>query len=105
VNLQTTVLTSPRGSTISFVVNPTRRFQLLEGLDDLDVGLRRRDQIKAFQQADRRNCPWVYDVPALRSLSEVGLTATEGDQHVRSDASWRSATLLEASQARRCDPG
>jgi 3-isopropylmalate/(R)-2-methylmalate dehydratase small subunit len=68
VNLRTRVLTSPRGSTISFVVNPTRRLQLLEGLDDLEVGLRRRDQIKAFQQADRRNRPWVYDVPGLRSL-------------------------------------
>jgi 3-isopropylmalate/(R)-2-methylmalate dehydratase small subunit len=67
VDLQTSVLTTPRGNTIAFVVNPTRRMQLLEGLDDLDVGLRRRDQIKAFQQADRRNRPWVYDVPGHAS--------------------------------------
>ena len=65
VNLQTLVLTSPRGNPISFAVNPTRRLQLLEGLDDLDLGLRRRDQIKAFQQADRRKRPWVYEIPGL----------------------------------------
>jgi 3-isopropylmalate/(R)-2-methylmalate dehydratase small subunit len=65
VNLETTVLTSPRGHTIPFVVNPTRRFQLIEGLDDLDVGLRRRDQIRTFQQDDRRNRPWVYEIPGL----------------------------------------
>jgi 3-isopropylmalate/(R)-2-methylmalate dehydratase small subunit len=67
VNLETLVLTSPRGGTILFGVNPTRRLQLLEGLDDLDLGLRRRDQIKAFQQADRRRRPWVYEVPVLAS--------------------------------------
>jgi 3-isopropylmalate/(R)-2-methylmalate dehydratase small subunit len=59
------MVTSPRGNTIPFLVNPTRRFQLLEGLDDLDVGLRRRDQIKAFQQADRLNRPWVYEIAGL----------------------------------------
>jgi 3-isopropylmalate/(R)-2-methylmalate dehydratase small subunit len=63
VNLETMQLTSPRGSAIPFAVNPTRRFQLLEGLDDLDLGLRRRDQIRAFQETDRRNRPWVYDLP------------------------------------------
>jgi 3-isopropylmalate/(R)-2-methylmalate dehydratase small subunit len=67
VNLHTAVLSSPRGSTVSFGVNPTRRLQLLEGLDDLDLGLRRRDQIKAFQQADRRKRPWVYEAPGLAS--------------------------------------
>ena len=65
VNLQTLVLTSPRGDRIAFAVNPTRRLQLLEGLDDLDLGLRRREQIKAFQQADRQKRPWVYEIPGL----------------------------------------
>jgi 3-isopropylmalate/(R)-2-methylmalate dehydratase small subunit len=65
VNLETTLLTAPHGKSIPFVVNPTRRLQLLEGLDDLDVGLRRREQITAFQEADRRNRPWVYEVPGF----------------------------------------
>jgi 3-isopropylmalate/(R)-2-methylmalate dehydratase small subunit len=72
VNLLTALLTSPGGNTITFVVNPTRRLQMLEGLDDLDVGLRRREQIKAFQQADRRNRPWVYDFPRWPSQKAAG---------------------------------
>jgi 3-isopropylmalate/(R)-2-methylmalate dehydratase small subunit len=60
VNLQTCRITAPSGLAIAFEVNPTRRTQLLEGLDDLDLGIRRRAQIKAFQRADRDRRPWVY---------------------------------------------
>ena len=61
VNLQTCRITAPSGRSIAFEVNPTRRTQLLEGLDDLDLGIRRRAQIEAFQRTDRRRRPWVYD--------------------------------------------
>ncbi|HEX4017980.1 MAG TPA: 3-isopropylmalate dehydratase small subunit [Frankiaceae bacterium] len=60
VDLRTCAITTPLGRTIGFEVNPTRRAQLLEGLDDLDVGVRRRTQIEAFQRADRVRRPWVY---------------------------------------------
>jgi 3-isopropylmalate/(R)-2-methylmalate dehydratase small subunit len=60
VNLQTGLITAPGGKSIAFAVNPTRRMQLLEGLDDLDTGIRRRAQIEAFQRADRYRRPWVY---------------------------------------------
>jgi 3-isopropylmalate/(R)-2-methylmalate dehydratase small subunit len=61
VSLQTCRINMPSGAEIAFEVNPTRRTQLLEGLDDLDVGLLRRDQIEAFQRADRQRRPWVYE--------------------------------------------
>jgi 3-isopropylmalate/(R)-2-methylmalate dehydratase small subunit len=61
VNLHTRAITSPTGRTIAFTVNPSRRLQLLEGLDELDLGLRRRAQVEAFQQSDRRRRPWVYE--------------------------------------------
>jgi 3-isopropylmalate/(R)-2-methylmalate dehydratase small subunit len=60
VDLRTTTITTPNRRLISFEVNPTRRQQLLEGLDDLDVGIRRREQIRAFQASDRGRRPWVY---------------------------------------------
>jgi 3-isopropylmalate/(R)-2-methylmalate dehydratase small subunit len=64
VNLHTCLISTPSGRQLDFAVNPTRRSQLLEGLDDLDVGVRRRPQIDAFQQADRDRRPWVYlDAP------------------------------------------
>jgi 3-isopropylmalate/(R)-2-methylmalate dehydratase small subunit len=62
VNLQSCRITPPSGRAIAFDVNPTRRTQLLEGLDDLDLGLRRRAQIEAFQRADRDLRPWVYEL-------------------------------------------
>jgi 3-isopropylmalate/(R)-2-methylmalate dehydratase small subunit len=60
VDLRTVVITTPGGESIPFEVNPARRRQLLEGLDDLDVGIRRRDLVTAFQGSDRQRRPWVY---------------------------------------------
>jgi 3-isopropylmalate/(R)-2-methylmalate dehydratase small subunit len=61
VDLQTCRITTPSGLAIAFAVNPTRRRQLLEGLDDLDLGILRRAQIEDFQRADRHRRPWVYE--------------------------------------------
>jgi len=60
VDLTTTTITPPSGGAIPFAVNATRRQQLLEGLDDLDVGIRRRGLVTAFQRSDRNRRPWVY---------------------------------------------
>jgi 3-isopropylmalate/(R)-2-methylmalate dehydratase small subunit len=62
VDLRVCVVRSPRGASIPFEVNPLRRRQLLEGLDDLDAGLLRRNEIRAFQQKDRVLRPWIYEV-------------------------------------------
>jgi 3-isopropylmalate/(R)-2-methylmalate dehydratase small subunit len=62
VDLRVSVVRSPRGASIPFEVNPLRRRQLLEGLDDLDAGLLRRNEIRAFQQKDRVLRPWIYEV-------------------------------------------
>jgi 3-isopropylmalate/(R)-2-methylmalate dehydratase small subunit len=62
VDLTASVVRSPRGARIPFEVDPLRRRQLLEGLDDLDAGLLRRDEIRAFQHADRAKRPWIYEV-------------------------------------------
>jgi 3-isopropylmalate/(R)-2-methylmalate dehydratase small subunit len=65
VDLRSSALTSPGGTTIPFAVNPTRREQLLDGLDDLTLGLRRLDLVRAFQAADRQRRPWIYDIPGI----------------------------------------
>jgi 3-isopropylmalate/(R)-2-methylmalate dehydratase small subunit len=62
VDLLASVVRSPRGARIAFTVDPLRRQQLLEGLDDLDAGLLRRDQVRAFQHTDRVVRPWIYQV-------------------------------------------
>ena len=63
VNLHTCRITSPSGQAIAFSVDPTRRIQLLEALDDLDFGIRRLAQIKAFERVDRERRPWAYVGP------------------------------------------
>jgi 3-isopropylmalate/(R)-2-methylmalate dehydratase small subunit len=61
VNLETCCITMPSGLPMAFEVNPTRRTRLLEALDDLDIGIRRRAQVQAFQRTDRERRPWVYE--------------------------------------------
>jgi 3-isopropylmalate/(R)-2-methylmalate dehydratase small subunit len=65
VDLHTCTITAPNRRVFTFDVDPTRRRQLLEGLDDLDLGVRRRELILEFQAHDRGRRPWVYDLPPL----------------------------------------
>jgi 3-isopropylmalate/(R)-2-methylmalate dehydratase small subunit len=57
---------------IPFSVDPLRRRQLLEGLDDLDAGLLRRDEIRAFQRTDRVLRPWIYQVADAGASPTLG---------------------------------
>jgi len=70
VDLRTCTITAPNGRVNTFDVDPTRRAQLLEGLDDLDLGVRRRDLILDFRAHDRERRPWVYDLPPLGTDGE-----------------------------------
>jgi 3-isopropylmalate/(R)-2-methylmalate dehydratase small subunit len=72
VDLRSSVVRSPRGSSIPFTVDPLRRRQLLEGLDDLGAGLLRRDEIRAFQKSDRALRPWIYEVTDQAASPAVG---------------------------------
>jgi len=72
VDLQACIVRSPGGTNIPFTVTPLRRRQLLEGLDDLDAGLLRRDEIRAFQQSDRAKRPWIYDMTDAGASSTLG---------------------------------
>jgi len=72
VDLRASVVRSPRGASIPFTVDPLRRRQLLEGLDDLDAGLLRRDEIRAFQQTDRVLRPWIYQVADAGASPTLG---------------------------------
>ena len=72
VDLRASVVRSPRGASIPFTVDPLRRRQLLEGLDDLDAGLLRRDEIRAFQRTDRVLRPWIYQVADAGASPTLG---------------------------------
>ena len=72
VDLRASVVRSPRGVSIPVSGDPLRRRQLLEGLDDLDAGLLRRDEIRAFQRTDRVLRPWIYQVADAGASPTLG---------------------------------
>ncbi len=43
-----------------FGIEPEAKMVLLEGLDAIDLTLKHRDTIAAWQSADRQNRPWIY---------------------------------------------
>lgn len=60
VNLHKKEITTPRGESIHFDVEPLRQKALIEGLDDVAITLKSKKLIASYQQKDRDNRPWVY---------------------------------------------
>jgi 3-isopropylmalate/(R)-2-methylmalate dehydratase small subunit len=60
VDLSNQQILAPDNSTIPFEVNDFRKAGLLAGLDELDLILAKSDEIKQFQERDRKLRPWVY---------------------------------------------
>ncbi len=60
VDLEKQRITDSHEEVIPFEIEPQRRRQLLEGLDDIGVTLIRENEIKAFRAQDQQNRPWIY---------------------------------------------
>jgi 3-isopropylmalate/(R)-2-methylmalate dehydratase small subunit len=60
IDLREQKITSPSGKQHRFEMDPRRRAGLLEGLDEIALTLRRDDEIRAFQAADRGERPWIH---------------------------------------------
>jgi 3-isopropylmalate/(R)-2-methylmalate dehydratase small subunit len=60
IDLREQKITSPSGKQHRFEMDPRRRAGLLEGLDEVALTLRRDDEIRAFQAADRGERPWIH---------------------------------------------
>jgi 3-isopropylmalate/(R)-2-methylmalate dehydratase small subunit len=63
IDLERCVLSGPEGREHAFSLPESQRTMLLGGLDAIALTLRLSDRIDAFEQADRRVRPWVYDRP------------------------------------------
>ncbi len=63
IDLRAMVLTAPDGATHDFTLAEEAREMLLEGLDAIDLTLKRRDEITAFIAADRQLRSWAYPPP------------------------------------------
>lgn len=60
VDLETQTVTAPRGAQFSFAAPETLRQMLLQGVDEIELTLSRRDEIDRFRTADRQRRPWAY---------------------------------------------
>lgn len=60
IDLESCVVRAPDGRNFTFAMDAESREMLLEGLDAIEITLKRRAEIEAFRAADRAERPWVY---------------------------------------------
>ena len=60
VDLQRQRVITPDGEEIPFEVDAFRRQCLLEGLDDIGLTLQRADAIRAYEDRQRIDSPWLF---------------------------------------------
>ncbi|MDD2760762.1 MAG: 3-isopropylmalate dehydratase small subunit [Methylomonas sp.] len=60
VDLQSQTITTPGGQSIPFAVDETRRYRLLNGLDDIGLTLQHADKIKAYEAERAKRAPWLF---------------------------------------------
>jgi 3-isopropylmalate/(R)-2-methylmalate dehydratase small subunit len=60
VDLEKMEITAPDGSVTPFDLDPTRRHNMLNGLDDIALTLEHLDKIKAFEAKQQAEQPWLY---------------------------------------------
>jgi 3-isopropylmalate/(R)-2-methylmalate dehydratase small subunit len=59
VDLQAQTITRANGDSIAFGIEPGRKSQLLQGLDEISVTLQELDAIEAFERERSRLYPWL----------------------------------------------
>ncbi len=60
VNLECQTVTTSGGESYTFDIDPFRKSNLLNGLDEIGLTLQHMDQIKAFEEKHRINQPWLF---------------------------------------------
>jgi 3-isopropylmalate/(R)-2-methylmalate dehydratase small subunit len=60
VDLEAQSVTTPGGKRYAFTSPPMLRGMLLDGVDEIELTLRRREEIERFRATDRTRRPWAY---------------------------------------------
>ena len=60
IDLAKQTVIAPSGQSYHFDVDPTRKENLLNGLDEIGITLRHSDDIKAYEEKRKRSEPWIF---------------------------------------------
>ncbi|MFT5710157.1 MAG: 3-isopropylmalate/(R)-2-methylmalate dehydratase small subunit [Halioglobus sp.] len=60
VDLENQTVTTPAGNDFSFDVEPFRKHNMLNGLDDIGLTLMHEDKITTFESNQKQSMPWLW---------------------------------------------
>ncbi|WP_223670466.1 3-isopropylmalate dehydratase small subunit [Kangiella shandongensis] len=60
IDLGKQTITMPNGDVINFDVEPDRKHNLYNGLDDIGITLKQEDAITAYEQERAKRAPWLF---------------------------------------------
>jgi len=60
IDLAAQQIRTPNGRTINFDIDETRKFRLLNGLDDIALTLQQADKIKSYEIERAKRAPWLF---------------------------------------------
>jgi 3-isopropylmalate dehydrogenase len=78
VDLIAQKITTPAGRTLPFDIEPQQREALLEGLDEIGLTLRLREQILNHQKVSNMNQPWMYPKDTKARTTRILFLAGDG---------------------------
>jgi 3-isopropylmalate dehydrogenase len=78
VDLEAQRIVAPSGAIIAFDIEPERRQGLLEGLDQIGITLKLDGAIRAFQDKDRSERPWIYRQEETETVARVLILPGDG---------------------------
>jgi 3-isopropylmalate/(R)-2-methylmalate dehydratase small subunit len=60
IDLDRQTVTAPSGQSFAFDIDASRKYRLLNGLDDIGLTLRHADRIKEYEARRRQEAPWLF---------------------------------------------
>ncbi|QPK62177.1 3-isopropylmalate dehydratase small subunit [Methylomonas sp. LL1] len=60
IDLEQQTITTPSGKIIGFNIDETRKYRLLNGLDDIALSLQHADKIKTYEAERAKRAPWLF---------------------------------------------
>lgn len=69
IDLEQQLIVKPQGQTLTFDVQPFRKYCLLHGFDDISLTLRHADKIRAFEAQRLAAKPWLAKTLSARDMA------------------------------------